>query len=455
MARLSHFVKGDALRARAARGSIFTAVLFAGRNALRLGSNLILTRILFPEAFGLMALVHVFVTGLQMFSDLGLNTSIIRSRRGDDPTFLNTAWTIQILRGLVLWVATVATAGVVANFYDEPLLKEILPLIGITTVISGFASVNLFLAQRNLVLGRFTTFELGTQFVSASATILLAVILESVWALVLGAIFHSIIHASLSHFVFPGVKVRFSFEMEAVKELFHFGKWIFLSTIAGFFIHSGDKAILGRFVSISDLAFYNIAFVLSAMPSALNSAMVSAVLFPLYCNGYSRDSKSNYPKILKARFFLTASTIVICLPFVFYGAQIVELLYDPRYYDAGPIVIAIALISMLRIITSGHTQILLAVGDSRNFAMLLTVSALLRMSLMYYGASQFGILGVVAAIFVSEIVMYPYILKKTFHFGTVDIRQDVFFFVFFLLAALFAYWFNPFWMSEFLALSID
>jgi O-antigen/teichoic acid export membrane protein len=72
---------------------------FGGNNALRLGSNLILTRLLFPEAFGLMALVQVFLTGLQMFSDFGLQASVIRSspRRGSG--FLHTAWTVQILRG--------------------------------------------------------------------------------------------------------------------------------------------------------------------------------------------------------------------------------------------------------------------------------------------------------------------------------------------------------------------
>jgi hypothetical protein len=63
--------------------------------------DLILTRLLFPEAFGLMALVQVFMGGLQMFSDLGVNMSIIQSKRGEDPDFLNTAWTFQILRGLI------------------------------------------------------------------------------------------------------------------------------------------------------------------------------------------------------------------------------------------------------------------------------------------------------------------------------------------------------------------
>src|SRR6056297_894581 len=121
MQRFQRLFSGNALRARAIRSTALTVFKFGGANFLRLGSNLILTRILFPEAFGLMALVAVFLTGLKMFSDFGLNASIIRSARGDDPIFLQTAWTVQILRGIMLWLISVMLAGPVAAFYEEPL----------------------------------------------------------------------------------------------------------------------------------------------------------------------------------------------------------------------------------------------------------------------------------------------------------------------------------------------
>ena len=135
-------IRGDTLRARAIRGSALTISSFAAANIFRLASNLILTRILFPEAFGLMALVSVFITSLHMFSDLGLNTSVIRSDRGDDPRFLNTAWTVQVIRGCVLWIGAVAIAGPVAAFYDEPQLQPLISFVGIQAVFLGFLSIN-------------------------------------------------------------------------------------------------------------------------------------------------------------------------------------------------------------------------------------------------------------------------------------------------------------------------
>ena len=71
-----------------------TALVIAGyglAQAMRLGGNLVLTRLLVPELFGVMALTKVFITGLNLFSDIGLGPGIIRSTRGKEPAFLNTA----------------------------------------------------------------------------------------------------------------------------------------------------------------------------------------------------------------------------------------------------------------------------------------------------------------------------------------------------------------------------
>ena len=106
--------QGTGLMGRALRGSALTAGSFAITQGLRLASNLVLTRLLFPEAFGLMALVSVVVVGLQMFSDTGVGPAISRSPRGDDSTFLDTAWTINLIRGVLRWGLTCALAGSLA-----------------------------------------------------------------------------------------------------------------------------------------------------------------------------------------------------------------------------------------------------------------------------------------------------------------------------------------------------
>ena len=96
--------------ASARHNAVWTVAGFGAMQVIRFGSTLILSRLLFPDIFGLMALVNVFLQGLQMFTDVGIGPSIIQNKRGDEPDFRDTAWTILVLRGLLLWFCSVLIA---------------------------------------------------------------------------------------------------------------------------------------------------------------------------------------------------------------------------------------------------------------------------------------------------------------------------------------------------------
>src|SRR5262249_55919676 len=162
--------------------------------------NLVLTRFLAPEMFGLMAISSVVLIGLALFSDLGLRPNIIRSPRGEDAVFLNTAWVVQIVRGLLLWLAAWVVAALIAvaghpgtslgqGIYADPRLPAILVVLSFTTVISGFATTKVFEADRKLALRRITVIEIVSQI---SGVVMIFVWLSmdrSIWALVAGGIF--------------------------------------------------------------------------------------------------------------------------------------------------------------------------------------------------------------------------------------------------------------------------
>src|SRR5262245_44517632 len=123
------------LKSRVISGSIWTIGSYVATQVLRLGGNLIFARLLYPEAFGLMALVTIFVQGLAMFSDIGIGPSIIQSRRGEDPRFLNTAWTIQVVRGFLLWTVSAVGARPFAIWYGKPELASLIPVAALGTII--------------------------------------------------------------------------------------------------------------------------------------------------------------------------------------------------------------------------------------------------------------------------------------------------------------------------------
>src|SRR5262249_13083184 len=128
---------------------------------IRFGTNLLMTRLLAPEMFGVMAIAMIVFVGLQMLSDVGLKQSIIQNKRGNDPTFLNTAWVIQILRGMILWTISVCIALLLflANYvglipqqsvYANPSLPYVIAALSVIAVLDGFNSTKLFEASRNI-----------------------------------------------------------------------------------------------------------------------------------------------------------------------------------------------------------------------------------------------------------------------------------------------------------------
>src|SRR5436190_10233706 len=130
--------RSSSLRDRALEGSALTVAEYLINNLLRFGSNLVLAYVLFPEAFAIVAYASIVLQGLQMFSDIGLGPAIVQHPRGGEPDFLNTAWTLQAIRGVVLFLLTAAAAWPMARFYNEPQLTPIVVACGFNFITTGF-----------------------------------------------------------------------------------------------------------------------------------------------------------------------------------------------------------------------------------------------------------------------------------------------------------------------------
>jgi O-antigen/teichoic acid export membrane protein len=425
--RWSSLFSGEGVKARSLRGAGLTMLAFGGSNILRLGSNLILTRLLFPEAFGMMALVQVFIAGLRMFSDTGIRTSIIQNKRGDDPDFLNTAWTIQIIRGGFLWLCTCALAWPAALLYDEPMLAQLLPVAGLSTLISGFATTNIATANRHLILGKVTAIDLGTQCVGIVLLGTLAYLLESVWALVIGGVIMSGVTVIVQHMVLPGIRNRLHWDWETIRDLVRFGKFIFLSTAVTFMIAQGDKAVLGAYVSLAELGVYNIGYFLGAVPFALSNALNGKIVLPLYRLKPIAESPANKLKIFKARRLVIASSLAATMVLAYSGIWLVDFMYDPRFALAGPVVVLLSLTLVPRIVITSYGAVLLAAGDSKRFFVLNCSTAVLQTIFLFIGAIWFGIFGVLIAPALAILLTNPLRVHFVRKYNAWDVKSDAIF----------------------------
>src|ERR1700730_6501790 len=219
----------------------WTLVGYGYGQLLRFAGNLILTRLLFPEAFGAMALVQSVLTGITLLSDLGISQAIIQNARGHTATFLNTAWTVQVIRGTLIWVATCVLALPVASFYHNHEIALLLPAIGLTALCGAFASTNLAFANRNLGLATITIIDFGTSTVSLAIAIVWAWMTHSIWSFVISGIAASVLRTLASHVFLDGIRNRFMWDVESLGSLINFGGWIFVSTAITFLVGEGTR----------------------------------------------------------------------------------------------------------------------------------------------------------------------------------------------------------------------
>jgi O-antigen/teichoic acid export membrane protein len=392
------------LRTRALRGSVWSALGYGTSQALRFGANLVLTHLLFPGAFGTMAVVNSFIIGLHLFSDLGVVPGIIQNRRGDDPRYLDTAWTIQAMRGVLLWLAACALAQPVAGIYGMPDLAWLLPVAAFTTVLDGLCSTKLYLLSRHLALRKFVLIEVGTQLVCSAVMIAWACLAPSIWALIAGALCGEAFRTLASHRL-PGARNRLHWDRAIAAEQLHFGKWIFLSTVLTFLAEQSDRLIFGKLITREELGVYNIAFMLAVMVPNAIQRIGDTVFFPSFSRMLETEVDFR-PGFRAARAALSSLGGYVVAGMIAAGPPVIALLYDERYANAGWMLQLLAAGAWFMILESSTGAALLAMGHVRlraagNFAKVLGMVALIPL-----GYAAHGFAGAIVALSVAQTLKY-------------------------------------------------
>jgi O-antigen/teichoic acid export membrane protein len=358
--------KSDAKREEASHREFggYFAWVGGGRIAselLRLGSTLLLTRLLTAEMFGLVLIVNRLVQGLTMISDVGINASIVQNKAGSDPKFLNTAWTVQILRGLLLWLVCWLGASAAASFYDEPQLNLLIPVAGIALVVSGFASPALALVQRELKVRSWVGIDIGAQVASVSAMIAVALIWPSVWALIAGAIAAASFRMLVSHVLKMGYRPRPGWDQAAFMALATFGAWIIVNTFVGWLADSAEALAMPRIVPMAVVGVYAVAAQLGNIPYRFLGAVGANAVFPLF----SRTTNMGEPLVpvyqMVQRQLLAIGGAAIA-GLLATGAPAIELLLDPRWQAGGAMLWPLALSQWFRIMAIPGANAVFALG---------------------------------------------------------------------------------------------
>lgn len=339
----------------------WTTLGYAGVQILRLLNNVILTRLLAPPIFGVMALVNAIRTGVELLSDVGISQNIVSNPRGADPAFRDTAWTLQAIRGMVLGLACILLAPALGRLFDSKDLADVLPLASIFFIFNGFGSTAHGLVQKELKIARFSMFEVGLALATLIIHVVVVLITPTIWGLVLASVITGGATLIMTYLYIPGMRHRVMIEPEVARQLLKFGKWVFLSSIVYFFAMNFDRLYFAKQITFGELGVYGVGRALTDMFSLFVMRCSNSVLFPTIAAAGLAPVELRR-KMLRGRRTLLAAAAVGIGTFLALGPLAVTILYDSRYHDAGPIVQLLCVGVWFSTLTSTNDSILLGLG---------------------------------------------------------------------------------------------
>ena len=300
----------------------------------RLVANLIVAQLVVPEAFGIMLMINVFVFSVQMLSDVGLRDAVIHNDRGDDPKFLNTVWTIQVIRGFALWGIICLGTVPFANFYAVDALKLLLPVAGLTAAIRGMCSTSLLTAGRHINPAWTVTTDIVSSVSGSLITIAVALMYHNVWALVIGQVLGAVFYSAVSYRFGDHRNHRFQWDRDAAKAVSNFGRWVIPSSALTILLRRGDSFVLGKVMDTTTLGVYSIGANLALMWVTVYGQMSSSILHPVYSKVRKMPVREARSKIRKLRFAICGACVAGLWAMIGLSYWLFALLYPPAFLNA-------------------------------------------------------------------------------------------------------------------------
>jgi O-antigen/teichoic acid export membrane protein len=416
-------VSNHSVSRKFASGAAWTLGGYGLAQAIRFATSVAVTRLLAPELFGIMLIVNMVRTGAELLSDIGIGQSVVRSPRGEQPAFYNTAWTLQIWRGFALFVLCALLALPVSAIYEIPELVYVLPAAGSTLLISGLTSMALPILRRRMSFPRLAVFEVVTALLFAVFQVAIAFIYPTIWALVIGLVFGSLVTVAASYGL-EKFRHGFKIDRDCVSEILSFGKWITASSAIYFITMNLDRMYFPTVLTLEVLGVFAIARTISEIVSTVFLRLNTSILFPHIAAEASRPRTALRSSISTLRQgFLIASAVAVGL-LAATADLLVVAVFDTRYHSAGWMASFLTVGVWFAILASTAESSLLGLGRPQtatyaNSAKLVWLVVALPLA---FGAH--GMVAAILAIAASDMVRYVATVPEQRHAGFSFLLQD-------------------------------
>jgi lipopolysaccharide exporter len=391
----------ESLSKKVVKGGVWVFSLRILNRGLGFIRTIILARLLAPEDFGLMGIAMLSISTLETFSQTGFQAALIQKNENIE-SYLDTAWTVSAIRGLILFLILFFTAPLIAEFFNSPQATLIIRVIAVSTLFSGLSNIGMILFQKELEFNKLFFYELSATVVDLGVAVTLAFLLRNVWALVWGGLAANFVRLFMSYII-QQYRPRIGLDKEKFHELLSFGKWVLGSSILVFLITQGDDILVGKMLGITALGLYQMAYHISNLPATEITHVISRLTFPAYSK-----LQDDLPKLKEAYLKVLQVTAFISIPLAggifILAPEFTRIFLGNKWTAMVPPMQVLVMSGLVRSIQATTGPVFLAVNRPNIEPKWQVIRLIVLVVLIYPFTIYWGIFGASVAVFLSTFI---------------------------------------------------
>ena len=377
------------------RGSLWLSIGSIILRFMELFRSIILARLLLPEVFGLMGILHLLRQGIQQFTHVGFGEFIIYRKSGIDEC-INTAWVLNIIRGLLLFVLLYFLSPLIASFYGEDVLNLGIKVLGVAFIFGGFSNMYMVLYRKNIEFKKIALLNLITEFLGIVVVIILAYYLRNIWALLFGVLFSSLTKMLLSYRI-AEKKPKFFFDKKLAWEMFHYSKYLTGAGILVFLTTRLDDGLVGKLLGMKELGFYINAYFFANLPATHITAILAQLIFPTY-SYYNEDQEKLNQLFLRVLKVVSIITIPASFGILALSDEIASVLLGEIWLPMVPALKILVFFGLFRAVAGCTGPLFKAMGKPKVLFWILFWKLIVIAAIIYPLTTHYGIMGAAIAV---------------------------------------------------------
>lgn len=353
----------------------------------------ILARLLSPDDFGVAAIATVIIAFFSIFTDVGLSPAIVQhkelSEKDLSGIFAFTLWT-----GATIAILFVAASWPIASYYNSPMLRPLCQLLALNLF---FASANIVpnaLFYKNKEFKFIAIRSLIIQVGGGTAAVIAAFSGAGLYALIINPIFSSILIFAISYQRYPQ-RLRLTSGISAIRVIFGYSAYQFLFNVINYFSRNLDKLLIGKYMGMSPLGYYEKSYRLMMLPLQNITQVITPVMHPIFSDYQNEPEKlaTAYERIIRFLAFIGFPLSV----FLFFTAkELTLIIFGDQWMASVPVFQILALSVGIQIILSSSGSMFQAAGDTKSLFVCGLFSAIVSVTGMMTGIFWFKTLEAVA-----------------------------------------------------------